>query len=215
MVRRDGDGSAARRPSSPVRTQRCVFQWRRIDRIREEYSKQEIVDALGDTLEQIEDYRAQFDAEHPDEVSLVDATREQNLSTEAAWKALSEWESLERRAALLDAARRNNPVAGSKPGPLDTEILDRIAANLARSDRFDDIQTRPAYAPTAVVADYDLGHFPGGVTRAYLRIRWFETDDFSIHYSPVFQTSPRRERSTPPTGVWPGQSRRPHALYSS
>jgi hypothetical protein len=71
------------------------------------------------TLNQIEDDRAQFDATHPDEVSLVDATQEQNLSTEAAWEALSEWETLEQRAALLDEARRNNPVAGSKPGPVD------------------------------------------------------------------------------------------------
>ena len=73
-------------------------------------------------------------------------------------------------------------------GPIDTEILDRIAAYLARSDRFDDIQTRPEYAPNAVVADYELGYFPSGVTRAYLRIRWFETDDFSIHYSEQYQT---------------------------
>jgi len=73
-------------------------------------------------------------------------------------------------------------------GSIDTEILDRIAPHLSRSARFDDIQTRPEYAPNAVVADYDLGYFPGGVTRAYLRIRWFETDDFSIHYSEQYRT---------------------------
>jgi len=73
-------------------------------------------------------------------------------------------------------------------GPIDTEILDRIAAHLARSDRFDDVQTRPSYAPNAVVADYSLGFFPDGITRAYLRIRWFETDDFSIHYSEQYRT---------------------------
>jgi predicted ArsR family transcriptional regulator len=117
----DEMGMVQRHDGRPVRYERndAYFQWRRIDRIREEYSEQEIVDALSDTLEQIEDYRTQFDATHPDEVSLVDATQEQNLSTEAAWEALSEWETLEQRAALLDAARRNNPVAGSKPGPVD------------------------------------------------------------------------------------------------
>ena len=73
-------------------------------------------------------------------------------------------------------------------GPVDTELLDRIAAHLARSDRFDRMQTRPEYAPSAVVADYDRGYFPSGVTRAYLRIRWFETDDFSIHYSEQYRT---------------------------
>ena len=73
-------------------------------------------------------------------------------------------------------------------GPVDTEILDRIAAHLARSTRFGDVQSRPPYAPNAVVADYDLGYFPGGVTRASLRIRWFETDDFSIHYAEQYQS---------------------------
>jgi hypothetical protein len=73
-------------------------------------------------------------------------------------------------------------------GPIDAEILDRIATRLARSDRFDDIETRPEYAPNAVIADYDLGYFPSGITRAYLRIRWFETDDFTIHYSEQYQT---------------------------
>jgi predicted ArsR family transcriptional regulator len=117
----DEMGMVQRHDGRPVRYERndAYFQWRRIDRIREEYSEQEIVNALGDTLEQIEDYRTQFEVEHPDEVSLVDATQEQNLSTEAAWEALSKWETLEQRAALLDAARRNDPVAGSSPGPVD------------------------------------------------------------------------------------------------
>ena len=117
----DEMGMVQRHDGRPVRYERndAYLQWRRIDRIREEYSEREIVDALDDTLNQIEDYRAQFDTTHPDEVSLVDATQEQNLSTEAAWEALSEWETLEQRAALLDEARRNNPVAGSKPGPVD------------------------------------------------------------------------------------------------
>ncbi|SDY97368.1 DUF7342 family protein [Halopenitus persicus] len=117
----DEMGMVQRHDGRPVRYERndAYFQWRRIDRIREEYSEQEIIDALDDTLNQIEDYRAQFDATHPDDVSLIDATQEQNLSTEAAWEALSEWETLEQRAALLDEARRNNPVAGSKPGPVD------------------------------------------------------------------------------------------------
>ena len=117
----DEMGMVQRHDGRPVRYERnnAYFQWRRIDRIREEYSRQEIVDALADTLEQIEDYRTQFDAEHPDEVSLVDVTWKQNMSTEAAWEALSEWETLERQAALLDAARRDDPVSSSKPRRID------------------------------------------------------------------------------------------------
>ncbi len=117
----DEMGMVHRHNGRPVRYERndAYFQWRRIDQICEEYSEREIVDALDETLSQIEDYRVQFDAAHPDEVSIVGATQEQNLSTEAAWEALSEWETLEQRAALLDEARRNHPVVGSKPGPVD------------------------------------------------------------------------------------------------
>ncbi|WP_259516983.1 hypothetical protein [Halanaeroarchaeum sp. HSR-CO] len=82
----------------------------------------------------------------------------------------------------------DNPADPPRTGPIDAEILDRIAAHLKRSARFDEVNARPEYAPNAVVADYDLGYFPGGVTRAYFRIRWFETDDFSIHYAEHYQT---------------------------
>ena len=117
----DEMGMVHRHDGRPVRYERndAYFQWRRIDQFREEYSEQEIVDALADTIEAVEAYRTRFDAQHPDEVSLVDATQEQNLSTEAAWEVLSEWETLERRAALLDVARRNDPVSGSKLGLVD------------------------------------------------------------------------------------------------
>ena len=79
-------------------------------------------------------------------------------------------------------------------GPIDTELLDRIAAHPTRSNQFDDIQTRPEHAPNAAVADYVLCYYPGGVTRVYLRIRWFETDDFSIHYSEQYRTDNRYKR---------------------
>lgn len=115
----DEMGLVVRHDGRPVRYERndSYFRWRRIDRIREEYSEQEIVDALATVIEEIETYRTQFGADAPDDVSLVDASRE--LSTEAAWEALSEWETLERRAALLDAARRTDPAAGREPGPVD------------------------------------------------------------------------------------------------
>ena len=117
----DEMGMVHRHDGRPVRYERntAYFQWRRIDRVRKAYSDQEIVDALTGTIDEIEAHRTRFDAQHPDNVSIVDATREQELSTEAVWEALSEWETLERRAALLDAARRNGPVSGRKPGPVD------------------------------------------------------------------------------------------------
>ncbi|MBX0325109.1 hypothetical protein EGH21_18940 [Halomicroarcula sp. F13] len=88
----------------------------------------------------------------------------------------------------------DNPADPPNTGPIDTELLDRIAAHLTRSARFDDVQARPPYAPNAVVADYDLGYFPSRITRAYLRIRWFETDDVNIHYAEQYQTGESWDR---------------------
>ena len=87
----------------------------------------------------------------------------------------------------FDGPKRGMVVTtGQFTGPA-TEYAERLQNN-GDPFPFDDIQTQPEYAPNAVVADYDLGYFPSGVTRAYLRIRWFETDDFSIHYSEQYRT---------------------------
>lgn len=91
--------------------------------------------------------------------------------------------------ALLVTSMPEQPGSSHSTGPIDTGVLDRIASHLLRSARFESVHARPGYAPNAVVADYDLGYFPSGVTRASLRIRWFETDDFSIHYTEQYQTS--------------------------
>lgn len=68
-------------------------------------------------------------------------------------------------------------------GPIDYTNLRRIGRWLESSERFSDVRYRPEYAPESVVAEYDLGYYPAAVERAYLRLRWYETDDFSIHYS--------------------------------
>jgi hypothetical protein len=132
----DEMGMVHRQDGRPVRYARNdgYVQWRRIDRIREEYTEQEIVAALGETLDQIDAYRAQFDVDHPDQVSLVDATHEQTRSTEAVWEALSEWETLEQRAALFDAARRPDLIPGRTSDPVDA-CGHGVAPN-SRSDRY-------------------------------------------------------------------------------
>ncbi|NHN60098.1 MULTISPECIES: hypothetical protein [Halorussus] len=68
-------------------------------------------------------------------------------------------------------------------GAVDTEVLERVARRLRGSSRFDGVVSRPEYALNSVVAEHDTGYFPSGIDRVYLRIRWFETNDFSVHYS--------------------------------
>lgn len=103
----------------PIQYERndSYLRWRRIEQIRAEYPDSEIVDALTETLEQLAAYESQFDADHPGAVSLVDASEE--LTVEEAWHALSEWRTLRRRVALLDAALQDDTVAGERVGSVD------------------------------------------------------------------------------------------------
>ena len=112
-------GMVHERSGRPVRYERndSYFQWRNIDRIRETYSESEIVERLTETIETIEAYRTQFDAETPDDVSLIEISR--TMSTEDAWEALSEWQTLEQRAAILDAARRGNSLPNGRSSRVD------------------------------------------------------------------------------------------------
>ncbi|GAA0236963.1 hypothetical protein ACFFQF_27395 [Haladaptatus pallidirubidus] len=100
-------------PGRPVRYERnkSYLRWRRIERIRQQYSESEIVEELKETMAQLEEYRTRFDTNSPDDVSLVDVSGES--SVEELWEAVSEWKTLEQRAELLDAARQNgHPSSG-------------------------------------------------------------------------------------------------------
>lgn len=83
--------------------------------------------------------------------------------------------------------------AGGATGPIDVDVSRRIAGRLGTSARFSAVVFRPESAPSAVVADYDTGYFPAAVERASLRIRWFETDDFSVHYSEQYRDGTKWE----------------------
>lgn len=102
----------------PARYERndSFLRWRRVEQIRDRYLESEIVDELGDVMDEIEAYRDQFDAASPDHVSLTEASHE--LTVEEAWDELSNWQTLERRAELLDAARRD-AYAGSGVDQID------------------------------------------------------------------------------------------------
>lgn len=104
-------GIARRVDDRPARYERNdeYLRWRRVQRIRSTHSEPEIVDALASTVDAIEGYRDEFGVESPDDVSLLDADRD----VEAVWEAVSEWKTLERRAELLDAARRGESTVGT------------------------------------------------------------------------------------------------------
>lgn len=103
----------------PARYERndAYLRWRRVEQVRATRSADEIAAELADVLDDLEAYRERFDADDPDEVSLVELSRER--PTEEAWEALSEWRTLRRRAEVLDAARREDRGPGGRAGTVD------------------------------------------------------------------------------------------------
>ena len=65
---------------------------------------------------------------------------------------------------------------------VDFDVLDDMQTYLARSDRFEDVEWRPEYAPDSLVCIYDSGLYPASVEDAFLQITWFRNDDFNVHY---------------------------------
>lgn len=102
-------GLVRKHTGRPVRYERneSFLRWRQIEQIRTQYSDNEIVDELQSVMDAIQEYKARFGAEAPADVSLREAN--DDSSVEEVWEALSEWQTLERRAELLDAARRESP----------------------------------------------------------------------------------------------------------
>lgn len=91
------------RPVS-YRVNRNYLRWRRVDKLRNEYTESELIDRLTRIDDTIEAYRDQFDAESPANVSLTRRADENGRETEAIWQDLSDWKSAETRRALLEAA---------------------------------------------------------------------------------------------------------------
>ena len=77
--------------------------------------------------------------------------------------------------------------------PIDYDILDRLGHRLAGSERFEDVEYWPEYAPNSGVFGFDLGYFPAETEQASLHVRWYENDDFSFHYVEHWEDSHRWE----------------------
>ena len=112
-------GIVREHPGRPVRyeSNRSYLRWRRVERIRTQYTDEEIVSELETVLEELEDYREQFGVTNPGEVSLLEAADADDIAE--AWQTLSEWKTVQNRAELLDAARRDEPFAGGTPSCID------------------------------------------------------------------------------------------------
>lgn len=94
----------------PVRYQlnRNYLRWRRVERLRNEYTERELIERLTEMDEIVETYSDRFDAASPADVSLTEYADETDRDTESVWQDLSDWKSAEVRRALLESALQSN-----------------------------------------------------------------------------------------------------------
>lgn len=91
---------------SPVTYQlnREYLTWRRVQRIRDGYDTDELVDLLEAETERDRAYADDFGVESPDAVSLSEYAADTDRSIQDVWEALSDWKTTRRRIAILERA---------------------------------------------------------------------------------------------------------------
>jgi hypothetical protein len=67
-------------------------------------------------------------------------------------------------------------------GTIDRAILQGIEGRLHTASHIARTTLGPQRGTMLLTAEFDLAYFPAGVERAYYDIRWYTSDDFSIHY---------------------------------
>jgi len=82
---------------------REYLTWRRVQRLRERYTTEELLEFLEAETERDRAYGVEFDADSPDAVSVT-AHATDDRSVESVWEAVSAWKTTRRRIALLERA---------------------------------------------------------------------------------------------------------------
>ena len=92
------------------------LDWRRVQRIRENYTDEELVELLERAAERDEAFADSFGVDAPDAVSITDHAAETEQSVAAVWEDVTAWQTTRRRIALLERALTGGAEAsGSQP----------------------------------------------------------------------------------------------------
>ncbi|MCH7660471.1 MAG: hypothetical protein IH933_07735 [Euryarchaeota archaeon] len=78
--------------------------WRRVQRLRDQYSTEELLDYLQTERERGEGYAELFGVDSPNVVSITAFASETDSSVEAVWEDVSAWQTTRRRISLLEQA---------------------------------------------------------------------------------------------------------------
>lgn len=83
---------------------REYLRWRRVQRLRERYTTDELLEFLESERERDGAYVDEFDVESPDAVSISASADHTGRSLEAVWEDVSMWKTTRRRITLLERA---------------------------------------------------------------------------------------------------------------
>lgn len=90
-------------PATYERNQEYL-NWRRVQKLRQEYATEELLDLLKTESERAETLKREFDVESPDKISVSRYANETDRSIEDVWERLSAWKTARRRVTLLERA---------------------------------------------------------------------------------------------------------------
>ena len=99
-------GIVTRVTDTPATYQRnqAYLNWRRVQRLRDEYSDDDLLGFLQAESERDESFSDQFDAASPEAVSITEHASATGRSIEDVWEDVSAWKTARRRIDLLERA---------------------------------------------------------------------------------------------------------------
>ncbi|GAB6879832.1 hypothetical protein JCM17823_21060 [Halorubrum gandharaense] len=86
------------------RRNQAYLNWRRVQRLREAYSDDELLAFLQEETERTESLSERFDVASPESVSITTHASETGRSVEDVWEDVSAWKTARRRVELLERA---------------------------------------------------------------------------------------------------------------
>ena len=86
------------------RVDRDYLRWRRVRRVKQQYTPDEIAGMLSETSDAIDGYQEEFGVESPDRVSVAEYAEENGMDVEDVWRKVSGWKTEINRRRILDEA---------------------------------------------------------------------------------------------------------------
>lgn len=99
-------GIVTRVSDSPAtyRRNQEYLNWRRVQRLREQYTTDDLLTLLQKETDRDDEFAGEFDADSPDAVGIAAYASDTGRSVENVWEDVSAWKTTRRRITLLERA---------------------------------------------------------------------------------------------------------------